>query len=109
MPRCSICHASYPQPPRSREKLTCSPKCAQQRKQALKRSNRVPVLNQYDKLGMTATEACQTLEPVSRRDFQKIMDGFFNMVLTPAEEVQLIFSEASQLGRSSVGRKEALL
>jgi len=109
MNTCSICQSAYEQPRNAREKLTCSPSCAQIRKRQLKLEREGIVLNEYDKLGMTATEACQTLEPVSRREYQKIMDGFFSMVLTPAEEVSLIFSEASKLGSSGRCRKEALL
>lgn len=98
MSQCQVCRRPFQPSIPSRGRICCGPECARKRKRELARRREGVHYNAYDLMGLTAVEATQTLKPVSRREYQKIMESFFNMVLTPEEEVQLIFAEASRLG-----------
>jgi hypothetical protein len=80
-------------------KYTCSRHCSRERNLAIARQNRVYTANEYDKLGMRAVEAVKGLEPVSRRKRSIIMGSFLGEVMTLEDEVAMVFSEASLLGR----------
>lgn len=76
---------------------TCSESCRKARRAHLARLSRRKLLENPCLLSASNSE--RGLEPVTRRDRQKILDGFFTEVLTLEDEVALVFSEASMMAR----------
>lgn len=109
MPECTVCQTPFVVSKTAKHKLTCSPECAGIRKKTLQRENRKYVLNQYDRMGLTALEACQTLEPVTRRQYTIIMENFLGNLMSLEDEVAMVFAEASTWGRGMQIREESLL
>lgn len=109
MPECTVCQTPFVVSETAKHKLTCRPECAAIRKKALQRENRQYTLNQYDRMGLTALEACQTLEPVTRRQYTTIMENFLGRVMSLEDEVAMVFAEASTWGRGVHIREESLL
>jgi hypothetical protein len=86
---CTICGKEFPG--KRVDAKTCSPKCRVEhnRQRAFYHQSR------YAK----GERQCDILPPPTRAQRERMMEGLYRLVLTPSDEITLLFGQAQNLGR----------